>query len=110
MCVCVCVCVCVGAYYFRAIKCLRVEQIEHTLPFFEAFIDRWTIVIPALKPMASLLSAVILAIALCHVMSCLLCLLRRTKMCLIGLRILRYILEIPILSSEFSVHHQNSEF
>jgi hypothetical protein len=61
-----------GAYYFRAIKCLRVERIEHTMPFFEAFIERWTILIPALKPMASLLSAAILAVALCHIMSCLL--------------------------------------
>ena len=61
-----------GAYYFRAVKCLRVEQLKHTMPFFEAFIERWTIVIPALKPMASLLAAVILAVALCHIMSCML--------------------------------------
>lgn len=61
-----------GAYYFRAIKCLRVEQLEHTKPFFDAFITKWTIVIPALKPMASLLTAGICAIGLCHVMSCLL--------------------------------------
>lgn len=61
-----------NAAYFRAVKCLRVERMKHTMPFFDAFVERWTVVIPALKPMASLLSTLVFAIALCHIMSCLL--------------------------------------
>ena len=60
------------APYLRMLKCLRVERIASVMPFMEAVVQRGTVIIPALKPISELLMTFFVAVALCHVMSCVL--------------------------------------